>query len=262
MRRCSLLLPVPALVLVLACARPEVEAFRARPVPVVVRFEAPASLAERADVEKEYAAALRARLASRVTVVEEGVQPPAEHVVLDVRVTELRGARRDPSPAVVGAITGVAVGALSAMAGNRDAACDGFFWGLWAGVHAAEAREYRERLGYLPNQVSAQVALRQPGIEEPLAALAVEPREVFDAMDPLRGSEREDPSRIREEEARAVARVVVAKLQDAFGWTAKARGSWYGPERRELPPEPKPEPKADAQPAPKAEEPKPEAPKS
>ena len=140
MRRCSLLLPVPALVLVLACARPEVEAFRARPVPVVVRFEAPASLAERADVEKEYAAALRARLASRVTVVEEGVQPPAEHVVLDVRVTELRGARRDPSPAVVGAITGVAVGALSAMAGNRDAAFDGFFWGLWAGVHAAEAR--------------------------------------------------------------------------------------------------------------------------
>ena len=70
----------------------------------------------------------RMAVEASVTVVEEGVQPPAEHVVLDVRVTELRGARRDPSPAVVGAITGVAVGALSAMAGNRDAAFDGFFW--------------------------------------------------------------------------------------------------------------------------------------
>jgi hypothetical protein len=278
MKRMLAALPV---LLLLACQRPEVEAFKRNPTPIVVSFTIPAAVPSEVDVKKEYAAALRAKLATRTTVVPEGVKAPENAAELKVTITELRAPASEPSPAQVGVITGAAVGTLSAIAGNRDAVFDGFFWGLFAGSHASAARRHEiSRLGYRPMRLDAQVALYRAGDPEPLSAFAVEPSEVIEAMDPLSSSEKEDEFRIREEEAKALARVVVFKIQERFNWMPLAKPSWYGvkegvsredqppaPEAPKVaPPEaPKPAEPAPEQPAPsdtpKAPEPAPEAPK-
>lgn len=221
---------VAPVLLTLACTRPEVEAFRRNPTPIVVTFQVPEDIPDAAKVSKEYAAALRARLATRVTVVPEGQAPPPAYADLKVTISEVRR-HGDPSPGAVGVATGVAVGTLSALAGNRDAVFDGFFWGLWAGSHAAAVQEQeRDRLGYRPQRVNAVVSLVQTGMQEPLWEFMVRSNEVIDAMDTLSGSERKDEGRIREEEARAFARVVVEQLQDYFHWMARSQPSYYRPE--------------------------------
>ncbi|MDP2876326.1 MAG: hypothetical protein Q8O00_09085, partial [Holophaga sp.] len=83
-------------------------------------------------------------------------------------------------------------------------------------------------LGYHPQQVDAQVALFRAGDPEPLTTFAIEPMEVIDAMDPIRQADREDQYRIREEEAKGFARVVVSKIQERFQWVPLAKPSWYG----------------------------------
>ena len=221
------LLAVVPLVLLLACQRPEVEAFKRNPTPIVVSFTVPASVPASEEVAKEYAAALRARLASRTMVVPEGVKAPENAAELRVKIMSWRGGGQI-SPGVVGVITGAAVGTLSAMAGHRDAAFDGFFWGMWAGTQAAAAQDREARLGYRPQRVDAQVALFRAGDPEPLAAFAVEPFEVIDAMDSLGRADREDQFRIREEEAKALARIVVFKIQERFNWLPLVKPSWYG----------------------------------
>jgi hypothetical protein len=223
------LLAVLPLFFLLACQRPEVEAFKRNPSPIVVAFTIPAEVPTGAEVQKEYAAALRAKLATRTTVVPEGVKAPENAAELRVVITELGGRRGEPSPATVGVITGVAIGALSAMAGHRDAVFDGFFWGLWAGSHASGARRHHEaRLGYRPQQMEAQVALYRAGDPEPLSSFAVEPFEIINAMDPLSRAEKDDEFRVREEEAKAFARVVVFKIQERFNWMPLPKPSWYG----------------------------------
>jgi len=223
-----ILVALPALFL-LACQRPEVEAFKRSPTPILVSFTIPAGVPTGDEVKKEYAAALRAKLATRTTVVPEGMKAPENAAELRVIITEMRGSGSDPSPAAVGVMTGVAVGALSAIAGNRDAVFDGFFWGLWAGGHAAAAQRHdTARLGYRPQQMGAQVALYRAGDPEPLESFAVDPYEVIDAMDPLGRAERDDQFRVREEEARAFARVVVFKIQERFNWMPLPKPSWYG----------------------------------
>lgn len=222
------LLAVFPLVLALACQRPEVDAFKRNPAPIVVTFSVPATVPASEEVAKEYAAALRARLATRTMVVPEGAKAPESAAELRVQITHWRGTSSKPSPGAVGAITGVAVGTLSAIAGNRDAVFDGFFWGMWAGSQTAAARDREARLGYQPQRVEAQVALYRAGDPEPLAAFAVEPYEVIDAMDPLGRADREDEFRIREEEAKAFARVVVFKIQERFSWLPLPKPSWYG----------------------------------
>jgi len=223
-----ILAAVPVLFL-LACQRPEVEAFKRNPTPIVVSFTIPSAIPAGAEVKKEYAAALRAKLATRTTVVPEGVKAPENAAELRVAITELRSPGSSPSPAQVGVVTGVAVGALSAITGHRDAVFDGFFWGLWAGSHASAARRHDEaRLGYRPQQMEAQVALYRAGDPEPLSSFAVEPFEVIDAMDPLSASEKDDEFRVREEEAKAFARVVVFKIQERFNWLPLAKPSWFG----------------------------------
>ena len=131
-----LALAVPALVvLTTACSRPEVEAFRRNPPPLEVAFEVPRGIPRPEAVKAEYAAALRARLATRTTVVRMGTLPPPQAVTVRVQITELRPVKvSDASPGAVGVATGIAVGTLSALAGNRDAVFDGFFWGLWAAL--------------------------------------------------------------------------------------------------------------------------------
>ena len=230
MKRESLLLA--ASLAFMACTRPEVEAFRLRPTPVTVRMSIPADIPQGEDVRKEYTAALQARLATRVVVVPEGVQGPADTAVLDVVITDVKRYRGGPSPAAVGVAAGVTVGILSAASGNRYSAFDGFWWGFFAAHHAAHSRRAElDRLGYRPLDVTAVIRLRQAGADAarstPLAEFDVGGDEVIDAMDPLSRREADDVDRIREEEARAFARVVVAKLQDRFGWSAHGSPTFY-----------------------------------
>lgn len=256
MKKQALLLPV--LALTLACQRPEVEAFRQNPAPVSVTFLLPSGVPT--EIRQDYAAALRARLATRITVVPEDVAPPPGAAELEVLVTRMEGGRgsSDPSPAAVGVATGAAVGFLSAAAGNRgNAVLDGIFWGLWAGTHAAASMRYERRsLGYNPSHVQAQVVLKQGG--SPVAGrnpviyeFEVNGYDVVNAMDALSRSESDDPARVREEEARAFARVVTWKLQEKFGWMTLSRPSFYRPVEAERPPErPLEAPQAESAPEP------------
>lgn len=227
---------LPALILLVGCVRPEVEAFRQAPTPVSVVFVSPANVPGRDEISREYAAAIRARLATRVTVVPEGAEGPANGATLRVNLSEVREGRyrREPSPVAVGVTTGILVGALNALGGRRDAGFEGFWWGLWAGTHAAAHQERTaDRLGYAPRRIHAVVELLQPssGSREPLATFDVDPDEVIDAMDPLSRADAEDEGRIRDEEARAFSRVVVGHLQERFGWTPRPKPSYYGAPR-------------------------------
>ncbi|WP_306591757.1 hypothetical protein [Geothrix sp. 21YS21S-4] len=255
MRRAPVLLLAP-FALILGCTRPEVEAFRQRPAPVSVSVTLPEGLADREGFQKEYASALRARLATRVTVVPEGVKPPVGAAELRVEIRDLRPAPGQPSPAAIGVATGAAVGAISAVGGSRGgwAVMDGLFWGLFAGTHAAIHQERsRDRLGYQPQVVRAQVSLVKEGLSEPLWVDAIEPMEVIEAMDPLPSGSRDDDGRIREEEAKGFARVVVQKLSVQFQWTRGTGQRFYqepAPRREESParsqePAPAPEPHRD-----------------
>ena len=228
MRRPLWFLVAPIL-LVLGCTRPEVEAFRQRPTPVSVSVSLPAPLPDRDGFQQEYASALRARLSTRLVVVPEGVTPPpgAANLQVDIRITAAPG---QLSPAAVGVATGVAIGALSAASGNRGwGVVDGLFWGLFFGTHAAAHQDRTQyRLGYRPQAVSAQVRLMQPGNPEPLWTDSIDPSEVVEAMDPLPRGYREDDGRIREEEAKGFARVVVQKLSAYFQLLRGTDQRFYG----------------------------------
>ena len=229
MRRVSLLFIAPVL-LVLGCVRPEVDAFRQRPTPVRVTVTLPTRLEDREGFQKEYASALRARLSTRLVVVPEGVKPPVGTAELQVDIHEISPGSGSPSPAAIGLATGVTVGALSAASGNRGwGVMDGLFWGLWVGgsVAAHQEREHH-RLGYQPQAVRAEVRLLQPGNPEPLWVDSIEPREVVEAMDPLPRGYRDDDGRIREEEAKGFARVVVQKLSTYFQLTRFSEQRFYG----------------------------------
>ncbi len=230
MRRAPWLLLAPFL-LILGCTRPEVEAFRMRPAPVSVVVVMPPNLADRESFQREYAAALRARLSTRLTVVAEGAKPPAGAAELRVDIQDISAAPSRPSPAAIGVATGVTVGALSAaVTGDRGwGVMDGLFWGLWVGgsVAAHQEREQR-RLGYRPEAIHAEARLTQPGNPEPLWVESIEPREVVEAMDPLPWGYRDDDGRIREEEARGFARVVVQKLSSYFNLTRFTDQRFYG----------------------------------
>jgi hypothetical protein len=246
MRRASWLFLAPLLFL-FGCQRPEVEAFRQRPTPVSVTVTMPSQVSDRDEFQREYAAALRARLATRLVVVPEGVRPPVGAAQLQVDIRDLSPGHGSPSPSLVGATTGVAVGLLSAAAGNREGAFfDGLFWGLWAGSQASADRDRTEwRLGYRPTVVGAEVRLVQPGNPEPLWVASIDPHEVVDAMDPLPPGSRDDDGRIREEEAKGFARVVVRKLTDEFGWMRVTEQRFYDdPAAQRVRPEPKPAPAA------------------
>jgi len=221
---------VASFLLILGCTRPEVEAFRQRPTPVRVTVTLPARLLDREAFQKEYASALRARLATRLVVVPEGVQPPVGTTELQVDIRDISAAPGSPSPAAIGVATGVTVGAISAASGNRGwGVLDGLFWGLWVGSHAAMHQErVQDRLGYRPQAVRAEVRLVQPGNPEPLWVDAIEPRDVVEAMDPLLPGYRDDDGRIREEEAKGFARAVVQKLSVYFQLTRLTEQRFYG----------------------------------
>lgn len=242
------------LLLAFGCTRPEVEAFRISPPPVSVTVSLPERLADREGFQQEYASALRGRLATRVVVIPEGVKPPVGAAELQVDIRDISPASGQPSPAAIGVATGVAVGAISAASGNRGwGVVDGLFWGLWVGSHAAMHQERtQDRLGYRPQVVRAQIRLVRQGVPEPLWVDSVEPVEVVEAMDPLPPGARDDDGRIREEEAKGFARVVVQKLSSHFQWVRFTEQRFYedpAAKKGDLPsrsPEPTPaEPKKD-----------------
>jgi len=219
------------LLLAFGCRRPDVDAFLQHPAPVTVQVRLPREVPDRDTYQKEYAAALRARLATRMVVVPEGVTPPPGAVQLQVDIRDLSPGPRTPRPVVVGAATGAAVGVLSAVAGNREGAFfDGLFWGLWAGTNAAADRDRTDdRLGYHPTRIRAQVSLVKPGDPEPLWVASVDPYEVVEAMDPLPPGTRDDPGRILEEEAKGFSRVVVRKLSEDFHMLRVTEQRFYTP---------------------------------
>ncbi|HXC16348.1 MAG TPA: hypothetical protein VNV60_02795 [Holophagaceae bacterium] len=256
MRRATLLAPA-ALLLLVACQRPEVEAFRQHPRPVVVACtvtpEAPGSKDFAATLE----AALRVRLATRVTVVPEGVAPPPDAVRLEVDLRRKGIISHSGHAGAVGLGVGASVGVLSAAAGDRDWFFDGLFWGLFAGSNAAAEEDRYSWLGYYPDDISSDVRLVQPGDPEPLAVESIDTSDLLQALEPLRGGEGTDETRVEEAEAQAFARVVVNRLTDRFQWRRSAP-SYYGAPA-EAPEVPAPAPQSID---PKPEEPAPEPTKS
>lgn len=254
--RPALILVLPALLASMACRRPEVDAFRQAPHPVVVRFQVPEEVPDREVVAKEYAAVLRHRLATRLEVVPEGVEAPVGAAQLSVLIVSMKASAGDPTPGEVGLATGVTVGVISGALGSRHPVWNGFWWGMFAGHHAAHAQRYQDRLGFRPMRMDARLLLTQPGLKEPVVDMDLEPREIMDAMDPIRRTDEDDPAVIREAEARGLARVVIRALDDQL--ELKPRETrWYG-KKAEPEPEPRPEPqeapKTEPKPEPKAEE--------
>ncbi|MBS1784773.1 MAG: hypothetical protein JST24_05025 [Acidobacteria bacterium] len=249
-------LAVPGLLLLTACQRPEVEAFTQHPRPVVVactvRPEAPGSKDFAATME----AALRVRLASRVTVVPEGVTPPPDAVRLEVDLQRKGIVKHSGNAGAVGVGVGASVGVLSGMAGNRDWFFDGLFWGLFAGTNAASAQERYDWLGYYPDDLDSQVRLMAPGNPEPLAVESIDTDDLIPALEPLRGDQGSDEVRVQEAEAQAFARVLVGRLGETFKWRRGAP-SYYGVPAMAPEAASTPTPAAVPAPAPAAETPAP-----
>ena len=108
--------------------------------------------------------------------------------------------------------------------------------------------------------VRAQVSLLQAGNPEPIWVESIEPGDVVEAMDPLPRGHRDDDGRIREEEAKGFARVVVQRLSAYFQWTRFTEQRFYedptqkrvdeAPAPREAEPPPHTKPEAPAEPKP------------
>lgn len=95
------------------------------------------------------------------------------------------------------------------------------------GSSAADSRDWNQaQLGYLPVRVSAVVKLQRAGTKAPLMEFSVSGREVIAQMGSLA---HKDDARIREEEAKAFARVVVLRLQEQFHWLPLPEPSYYKP---------------------------------
>ncbi|MBS1765932.1 MAG: hypothetical protein JST05_00815 [Acidobacteria bacterium] len=226
MRRSAATLVPASLMVLVACQRPEVEAYRQHPRPVVVVCTVTPDAPGAQDFAATLEAALRVRLATRVVVVPEGVTPPADAVRLEVNL-ERKGIVKSTSGAAVGWGVGTSVGVLSAAAGDRDWFFDGLFWGLFAGNSAAASEDRFAWLGYYPDKIESQARLMESGDTEPLAAESIDTDDLLPALQPLRGGEGTDEIRVQEAEAEAYARVLVAKLTDRFQWQ-RGPARYYG----------------------------------
>ena len=193
------------------------------------------NVADVEDVEKEIAAALRARLAIFVTVVPEGVTPPPDAVRLDIEIDRI--VRSNVSPAAAGVATGAAVAVLrAASSGRREhgsgivALLEGLYWGLMVASDVDDMQRHRTNmLGYVPPRINGLISLGHPEKPSSIYTDKIPARAVIDEMAPLRDGERFDYASINEEVARAFARAVTNKLQQKFSWYPKRTPSWYEP---------------------------------
>lgn len=256
MSRAAALVPA-ALLLLTACQRPEVEAFRQHPRPVVVACVVTPDGPGSKDFAGILEAALRVRLASRVTVVPEGVTPPADAVRLQVDLERKGILSHGGHAGAVGVGVGTTVGVLSAAAGDRDWFFDGLFWGLFAGSNAAAEEDRYAWLGYYPDDISSEAQLLQPGDPEPLAVESIDTSDILPALQPLSGDEGTDETRVQEAEAQAYARILVGRLTETFQWRRGAP-SYYG--TRPVAPEAPAPPPQSVEPAPDQPAPEPAKP--
>lgn len=258
MRRLAVIAPV-LLLLSVACQRPDVEAFRQHPRPVVVACTVSPDSATSKDFAATVEAALRVRLASRVQVVPEGVQPPPDAVRVEVELQRKGLITHSNHSVAVGVGVGTSVGVLSAVAGDRDWFFDGLFWGLFAGSNAAADEDRYAWLGYYPDDIRSTARVIQPGNPEPLAVEAIDTSDLMPALEPLRGSDGADEVRVQEAEAQAYARVLVHRLSETFQWQ-RGPSRYYGapavtPEPQAPPAEPLEQPDPPTPPPPPEEPP-------
>jgi len=221
----------------LACRPPEFNALSQSPpmVEVVVTVAAKADDAQ--DLEREFAAALRARLSSYATVVPDGVAPPKGAFRLSVEIDKM--SRKKIDAAAVGAGAAVAMGAAHAVSrasggyrGSSDffAILDAILFGLNVASDIEARQQYRAvLLGYFPPRISGMVTLGHidGGYKKPIFIEGIKSSRVIDALSPINGIG--DPSAVDAELARALAKVVVGKLKDVFDWRTSAVPSWYEP---------------------------------
>jgi len=232
-------LAIPALVFLVACQGPEYAAVQrsAAPVEVVVSMNARAVTNATGDdirfMEKEFGAAIRARLANFVTVVPEGVAPPPGSARLVVEIERIT--QGQVSGAAAGAATGMAIGLLGLAAGDRDAIFNGLFWGLHIGAAVSDSQESRSRmLGYRPPRIYSYLSLSYPNNSNsaPAYASKIPVRTIIGEMRPL-GNDERDYASINAEVVRAFARAVASHLQQKFDWFPKTTQSWYEPPERQ-----------------------------
>jgi hypothetical protein len=204
-------------------------------VEVAVTVAAKADDAQ--DLEREFAAALRARLSSYTTVVPDGVAPPEGAFRLSVEIDKM--SRKKIDAAAVGAGAAVAMGAAHAVSrasggyrgsGGSDffAILDAILFGLNVASDIEARQQYRAaRLGYFPPRISGLVTLGHidGDYKKPIFIEGIKSSRVIDALSPISGIG--DPSAVDAELARALAKVVVGKLKDVFDWRASAVPSWY-----------------------------------
>ena len=230
-------LAVLAAVASLACRPPEFNALSQSPPVVDVAVAITAKDDDAQDLEKEFAAALRAKLASYATVVPEGVKPPDGAFRLMVEIDKM--SRKKINAAAVGAGAAVAMGAAHAVSrssgrygrsGGSDflAILDAILFGLDIASDIEARQQYRAAyLGYFPPRISGQITLERIGGEykKPIFIEGIKSARVIDALSPINGVG--DQGAIDAAVAKAIAKVVVGKLKDAFDWRASAVPSWY-----------------------------------
>ena len=220
-----------ALLLSLACKSPEFKEFKQSPPMIDVTVSILDGVGDVSHIEKEVAAALRARLATLVMVVPDGTEAPPDAVNLLVEIDQIK--RGKVSPVAAGATAGVAVTMLGAAVGGRHNATniiDGLFYGLWVGSEvAANQRHQASMLGYVPPRVKGMITLTRPEYHWPIMKESIKPRSVINEMTPLDDGDQGDIVIINEKIARAIARTVTNKLQAKFDWQGNAAPTWYRP---------------------------------
>jgi hypothetical protein len=217
-------LAILTLLVLFGCKTAEYNSFQQAPPPVEVSVSIKANVLGAEDMERELAAALRARLASLVTVVPDGVEPPPDAVRLDIEINRVR--RGGVSPAAVGAATGVAAALLSRDSGGG--LINGLFWGLWASQEAKNSQHHEAlRLGYVPPRLNGLISLNHHGSPKPFFMDSIPTRAIIDQLPPLGYEERYNLASVNEALARAFAVAIVDKLQNKFDWSGMKTPSWY-----------------------------------
>jgi hypothetical protein len=223
---------IPTLIFSFACTTPEYKLFQHSPPPLEVAVNIKVNSDGVQYLEKEFAAALRSRLANLVTVVPEGVIPPPDVMRLDIEIDRIT--QKNTSPAAIGAATGAAIGTLVAASnsGNHNGMPTilyGLARGLQIGAEAEAIQRHNDYMrGYIAPKITGLVSLSLSNSYKPLYTEAIPTRAVIDEMAPLRDV-RIDYASINEELVRAFARAIANQLQSRFNWYAKRTQSWYEP---------------------------------
>jgi len=227
---------IPALILSFACIKPEYKSFQQPQSPLEVTVSIKTNLDDVQYLEKEFAAALKSRLANFVMVVPHGVTPPPDAMRLDIEIDSIT--HKSTSPTAIGAVTGMAIGTLVATSNSRNqngflTILYGLAHGLQIGAEVEAAQRHRDYMrGYIAPKITGMVSLSLPNSSKPLYAETIPTRAVIDEMSPMSVGKL-DYNSINEELVRAFARTMANKLQSRFNWYIKGTQSWYEPREME-----------------------------